>query len=508
MTASTGTMSYRYGYNGMEKDNAVSPTGVTGANYSTDFREIDTRIGRWWSRDPIVKPCESPYVTFGDNPIAFADPSGLDPVEGGGSGGNSNSSSFVGPPAPRVFSCPEVTITAPKIGNSQNIPEQHAGFNYSEGQQVMWDPTFGSWYHHNGRLYDETAYRSAVSALAESNLKPELGISPTAIGFNGDASVSPSFIDFYTDATRDLFGSNEVAFGMFNPFMNELFLPSNTGMDGQGIADFGGVVTAVRAGAVLTISKVTARLVARKLAKNEVNRLAMSFCFAAGTVVLTSNGSKPIESVTTSDSVWAFDETEKTTTLHPVTALSKREYDGLLIFVVVGADTIKATSEHPFYVDERWVEAQNLKAGDALTLLGGGRKKIAQLWRRDTTLSVYNFTVDKAHTYFVSESGVLVHNNGGICLPADRWIKRDVWNTLSEIEQNKFSTAMQKGLAPTRRDASGIIRLSEEEMNKYPGFTHKIKIDGKTASHKRILGKIETNSNGKDVMIFSKIVND
>ncbi|MBS1538620.1 MAG: hypothetical protein JST20_12825 [Bacteroidetes bacterium] len=56
MTASTGTQSYRYGYNGMEKDNAVSPNGVTGANYSTDFREIDTRIGRWWSRDPIVKP--------------------------------------------------------------------------------------------------------------------------------------------------------------------------------------------------------------------------------------------------------------------------------------------------------------------------------------------------------------------------------------------------------------------------------------------------------------------
>jgi RHS repeat-associated protein len=83
MTASTGTQSYRYGYNGMEKDNAVSPTGVTGANYSTDFREIDTRIGRWWSRDPIVKPWESPYVTFGDNPIAFADPSGLDPVGGG-----------------------------------------------------------------------------------------------------------------------------------------------------------------------------------------------------------------------------------------------------------------------------------------------------------------------------------------------------------------------------------------------------------------------------------------
>ena len=60
----SGSSAYRYGYNGMERENSVSTTGVTGANYTTDFRELDTRIGRWWSRDPIVKPWESPYAAF------------------------------------------------------------------------------------------------------------------------------------------------------------------------------------------------------------------------------------------------------------------------------------------------------------------------------------------------------------------------------------------------------------------------------------------------------------
>ncbi len=89
---------YRYSYNGMEKDNEVSPTGVTGADYTTEFRELDTRLGgRWWSPDPVVKPWESPYAGFANNPIAFADPSGLDPVNEGkqlGGGGEAPTSFF------------------------------------------------------------------------------------------------------------------------------------------------------------------------------------------------------------------------------------------------------------------------------------------------------------------------------------------------------------------------------------------------------------------------------
>jgi RHS repeat-associated protein len=69
------SVNYRYGFNGMEKDNEV----IGDANsYTTEFRTIDVRIGRWWSLDPITHEFQSPYCTFDNNPIYYKDPSGAD----------------------------------------------------------------------------------------------------------------------------------------------------------------------------------------------------------------------------------------------------------------------------------------------------------------------------------------------------------------------------------------------------------------------------------------------
>ena len=67
---------YRYGFNGMEKDDEVSGTGNS---YTADFWQYDPRLGRRWNVDPVVKPFESGYSTFLGNPILFVDPNGDDP---------------------------------------------------------------------------------------------------------------------------------------------------------------------------------------------------------------------------------------------------------------------------------------------------------------------------------------------------------------------------------------------------------------------------------------------
>ena len=66
---------YRYGFNGMEKDDEVNGGGNS---YTTEFRMLDVRIGRWWSTDPVVHHFQSPYCTFDNNPILISDPSGAD----------------------------------------------------------------------------------------------------------------------------------------------------------------------------------------------------------------------------------------------------------------------------------------------------------------------------------------------------------------------------------------------------------------------------------------------
>ena len=69
----------RYGFNGMERTDEIYDQGN---EYTTDFREYDPRIGRWFSIDPKngKYPNLSPYVAFNNNPIFFTDPYGDDPV--------------------------------------------------------------------------------------------------------------------------------------------------------------------------------------------------------------------------------------------------------------------------------------------------------------------------------------------------------------------------------------------------------------------------------------------
>jgi hypothetical protein len=64
---------YRYGMNGQEADKEI----FEGA-YTAEYWEYDSRTGRRWNRDPVVKYFESPYACFSDNPIYYTDINGDD----------------------------------------------------------------------------------------------------------------------------------------------------------------------------------------------------------------------------------------------------------------------------------------------------------------------------------------------------------------------------------------------------------------------------------------------
>jgi len=68
--------SYRYGFNGMEKDDEIKGEGNS---YTTEFRQLDVRLGKWLSVDPLASqfPWQSPYTSMDNNPISLVDPKGL-----------------------------------------------------------------------------------------------------------------------------------------------------------------------------------------------------------------------------------------------------------------------------------------------------------------------------------------------------------------------------------------------------------------------------------------------
>jgi len=59
---------YRFGFNGMEKDNEAKGHGNS---YDFGARIYDSRLGRWLSLDPLIykAPQWSPFAAMGDNPL-------------------------------------------------------------------------------------------------------------------------------------------------------------------------------------------------------------------------------------------------------------------------------------------------------------------------------------------------------------------------------------------------------------------------------------------------------
>ena len=59
----------------MERDDEVNGPG---RSYTTEFREFDPVVGRWWGVDPKEEffPWQSPYDSMDDNLIAKTDPKG------------------------------------------------------------------------------------------------------------------------------------------------------------------------------------------------------------------------------------------------------------------------------------------------------------------------------------------------------------------------------------------------------------------------------------------------
>ena len=66
---------YRYGFNGMEKDDELKGEGNS---YDFGARMYDPRVGRWFKMDNEFKiqPSFSPYKAFFNNPNLFVDPDG------------------------------------------------------------------------------------------------------------------------------------------------------------------------------------------------------------------------------------------------------------------------------------------------------------------------------------------------------------------------------------------------------------------------------------------------
>lgn len=155
-------------------------------------------------------------------------------------------------------------------------------------------------------------------------------------------------------------------------------------------------------------------------------------CFTEGTEVASKKGPVPIEKIQPGDSVWSYDETSGMVRLNKVVKRYPRTVDKLII-VKLSNETIETTTEHPFWVKGAWMAAENLRAGDVLTDLKGKEVKVQKVEVKLGKTPVYNFEVENAHSYYVSEQRVLVHNT---CYRLDFYKRENIIGYTGDIDDN------------------------------------------------------------------------
>ena len=139
--------------------------------------------------------------------------------------------------------------------------------------------------------------------------------------------------------------------------------------------------------------------------------------FPSGTLVHTKSGLRKIEDIEIGQLVLSFNENIGENEYQPVTHLIQSEDVHHLVSVVLeSGEVFEATHEHPFYVNGIWVPAEKLKQGSEISFLGGV-SKIASVATYTKRSKVFNLSVDKIHTFYVGEKGVLVHNQNITCIP-------------------------------------------------------------------------------------------
>ena len=131
----------------------------------------------------------------------------------------------------------------------------------------------------------------------------------------------------------------------------------------------------------------------------------------------TNRGDVPIENIHEGDQVVSRNAETGRVEAEPVTALAPLHQASLLEMRLEGERMpLRPSINHPFWVkrgdaqDGSWLEADQMRVGDRVQSLQGAWRRVVSITPLLGQETVYNFTVDQNHDYFVGETGFLVHN--------------------------------------------------------------------------------------------------
>ncbi|WP_436776508.1 polymorphic toxin-type HINT domain-containing protein [Yinghuangia sp. YIM S09857] len=189
-------------------------------------------------------------------------------------------------------------------------------------------------------------------------------------------------------------------------------------------------ISAATGGAGRIAANVTAK-VAEKIGKEAAQELMQTALgcavpgrnsFPGATPVLLADGTrKAISDIRIGDQVTATDpltgETSAERVADVIVTHTDKDYTDVTVATSNGVETITSTTHHPYWnhTTQLWTDAGDLKPGDQLRQPNGELLTVLVTRNYNQTITTYNLTVERVHTYYVSGHAVsvLVHNTNG-----------------------------------------------------------------------------------------------
>ncbi|MCE9498951.1 MAG: TIGR04388 family protein [Leptospira sp.] len=146
-------------------------------------------------------------------------------------------------------------------------------------------------------------------------------------------------------------------------------------------------------------------------------------CFVAGTLITVEpktpgafekggNWFKKIEDIKAGDRVLSWNEKSGVKSFNRVNQTFVRTANQIYRITYQDGNKVETTWNHPFYIEGKgWVQGKDLVVGDHSTTANGALVGIVSIAIDNRNETVYNFEVEGNHTYFVTETLVLVHND-------------------------------------------------------------------------------------------------
>lgn len=134
--------------------------------------------------------------------------------------------------------------------------------------------------------------------------------------------------------------------------------------------------------------------------------------FSADTLIKTLSGYVPIESISVGDKVHCCADGHINKVIHKSSNSAK---ESICIAIEGIKDPIVVSTDHYLYllVEKKWEAARNLQVGQCLLSNIHGNVKIQDKYVLDNEIELYDISVEKCHSYFVTEHALFVHN----CIP-------------------------------------------------------------------------------------------